>query len=637
MIDALKFLHNSDKFYLWTGSGLGTKGIIKLGKIVEADLSNGHITWSEPAPQLVEKYLGGRGFNVWYLSRHLADEAKPLGPENIIIFSCGLLTGTSAPTSSRLHVNSLSPLTGLIGSSNVGGYFGARLRACGILSLIVRGKAPHPVYIYTAADTLEIRDARGLWGLDTHAAQEKLRTECGHKRLKVMTIGPAGEKKAAIACIVAGKYHVAGRTGMGAVMGAKNLKALAVGNGSKAAAVQLSPQSQNVLDQYVRQIKASPEFKNLSELGGAGWVQHADQKGIIGAYNYRQIGFKGIERIDGRQLKKYRIRSRGCYRCPVQCKAELRFNAGPHNNIKGSRPEFEPMINFGARCGLEDVLTIVRLDNMCTRFGLDVISAAAAIAFGMDLYDRDILTRADTGGLDLTWGNGAAMEALIRQMAAGVGLGGILAGGVRKAARTIGKGAEDYAAHVKGLELTAYHPGAIYGTALGYAISSRGGDYSNVYPSLEHRWSREKSAAEIGIGEAVDFQAVKGKGHLLRRSVLVNIALDCLGLCRVPALSLIGNYDLENEASISAAVTGLNLKADTLFRAAERIACLERLFNNRRGAKVADDSLPKMFSQATRPSLATEDLEQMRSEFYAVMGWDENGWPSKEKLAELEL
>lgn len=611
--------------------------MFKLGKIIEIDLSTGRIDRSEFSPQMVETYLGGRGFNVWYLSRHLPHGIDPLAPDNIILFSCGLITGTQAPTSARLHINSLSPLTGLIGSSNVGGYFGARLRACGIQSLIVRGTAAQPVYIHVDADTVEIRDARDCWGLDTHAAQEKLCAEHGDDKLKILTIGPAGEKRASIACVVTGKDHAAGRTGMGAVMGSKNLKALVLGKSSERDSGRLSPEAKDTLNQYIRRIKESPGFKKFSEYGGAGLVQYAEQKGIVGAYNYRQIGFEGIERIDGRLLNKYRTRSSGCFRCPVQCKAELRFETGPLKETGGTRPEFEPMINFGARCGLDDIETIVLLDNLCTRFGLDVISAAGAIAFAMDLFDRGILTEAETKGLDLSWGNGEAMETLVRQMADGTGLGAILSGGVRQAARIIGKGAEAYAAHVKGLELTAYHPGAIYGTALGYAISSRGGDYSNVYPSLEHRWTREKAAAEIGIADAVDFLSVRGKGLLLRRSVLVNIVMDCLGLCRVPALTLVGNYDLVHEASLTAAVTGLNLTKDTLFAAADRIACLERMFNNRRGAKAEDDTLPSMFTGSSQPSLAAEDVEQMRSDFFAAMDWDNNGIPSPEKLTELGM
>jgi aldehyde:ferredoxin oxidoreductase len=611
--------------------------MFSLGQIVEIDLSTGRIDRYEYASKLFHKYLAGRGFNVWYLSSHLADDAKPLEAENIILFSCGLLTGTAAPTSARLHINSLSPLTGLIGSSNIGGYIGARMRACGIQSLIVRGQAAHPVYIYAAPDMIEIRDATVFWGLDALATQDRLREETGHSRAGILTIGPAGERKAGIACILSGKDHAAGRTGLGAVMGAKHLKALLIDGGKMDSKRRITPAIRYAIDHYVGQIKASDEFKRMAELGGSGWVQNVDEKGIIGSYNFRRIGFDDIEKTDGKHLKQYRTRSRGCFHCPVQCKAELHFKSGPYKGFKGSRPEFEPMINFGARCGLADIQAIVMLDHLCRQFGLDAISAAAAIAFAMDLYDRGILTPIETGGLEVTWGNAAVMEALIRQMAEGKGLGVILADGVRRAARVIGKGSEVCAAHVKGLEVTAYHPGAIYGSALGYAVSSRGGDYSNVYPSLEQHWSREKSAAEIGVAEAVEFRGVKGKGLLLRRSVLVSIALDCLGLCRVPALTLIGNYDLKDEALLLSAVTGLSFKPADLFDAADRIACLERIFNNRRGAGVDDDTLPPMFSTTTQPQIASEDFERMRSEYYAAMGWDKNGQPAPAKLAELGL
>ena len=302
-----------------------------------------------------------------------------------------------------------------------------------------------------------------------------------------------------------------------------------------------------------------------------------------------------------------------------------------------TRPEFEPMINLGAKCGVSDLETIVRLDNLCSRLGLDSTSTASAIAFAMDLYEREILTRQDTGGLDLSWGNGDAMEVLIRQMAACEGFGKILAQGVRRAAAMIGNGADNYAAHVKGLELTAYHPGAILGTALGYAVSSRGGDYNNVYACIEYGWSKDKATKEFGTPDAVDIRKAGGKGRLIRRSVLVNIILDCLGLCKVPALSLLGAFDLNYEAELATTLTQRRISAKDLFRAGERIAALERLFNLRHSPANSVDGLPSMFFKRENQPLTPESLSRMIGEFYEAMEWDETGRPTDDKLNELGI
>jgi len=273
----------------------------------------------------------------------------------------------------------------------------------------------------------------------------------------------------------------------------------------------------------------------------------------------------------------------------------------------------------------------VRLDNLCSRLGLDSTSAASVIAFAMQLYAKGILSDKETGGLDLTWGNGKTMETLVRQMAQCEGLGEILAQGVRKAAEIIGRGAGRYAAHVKGLETTAYHPGAIFGTALGYAISSRGGDYNNIYASLEYTWEKEKAAMAFGSQEAVSIRSVGGKGELVRRAVLVNIALDSLGLCKVPALSLLGKFDLQDEADLASAILDTHMTAEELFRTADRIATLERLFNLRHEPGEKDHRLPALFYDSPDSCLTPEKLDRMVQDFYRAMAWDQNGRPTRKK------
>jgi len=619
---------------------LDAKEYIKLndlGQIIHVDLTEEKVFQEPFTSDVVDSFIGGRGFNVWYLYNHLPVNTDPLSPENILMLSCGFLTGSSAPTASRLHFNALSPLTGILGSSNVGGYAGAWLRSCGLYSVVIKSKASHPVYLYISENNIEIMDARSLWGLDTLATQVIIKKHLNNAKVKILAIGPGGENGARFACIMTDKDHAAGRTGMGAVMGAKNLKAIVIARGSQKPFQVGSQAARDAVKRYVIKIKDSAEYKLFSEYGSAGYVKWAHEMGIMGAKNYRHTKFTPIDQVDGKRLKKNVIRSSGCFRCPVQCKADLWFRKGESGEWTATRPEFEPMINLGAKCGVSDLETIVRLDNLCSRLGIDSTSTASAIAFVMDLYEREILTRQDTGGLDLSWGNGEAMEVLIHQIAACEGFGKILAQGVRRAAAIIGNGADNYAAHVKGLELTAYHPGAILGTALGYAVSSRGGDYNNVYACIEYGWSKDKATKEFGTPEAVDIHKAGGKGRLIRRSVLVNIILDCLGLCKVPALSLLGAFDLNYEAELTTTLTQRRISAKDLFKAGDRIAALERLFNLRHSPANSVDGLPSMFFKKENQPLTLESLSRMIGEFYEAMEWDETGRPTDDKLNELGI
>ncbi|MEE9612734.1 MAG: aldehyde ferredoxin oxidoreductase C-terminal domain-containing protein, partial [Desulfatiglandales bacterium] len=504
-----------------------------LGQILDIDLNAGKWKFYPYPEELVWKYLGGRGLNVNFLYDNIPPGTNPLGLDNILVFSCGLLTGTAVPASSRLHINALSPLTGLLGSSSVGGGFGIKLRSCGIQQLIIRGQASKPVYLLIDGDSIEIRNAKSLWGLDTWETETHLKIELGSNKLKVLSIGPGGENGSLFAGIITDRDHAAGRTGMGTIMGSKNLKAIVVKGQKQKILFSAHGNGHESIKQYMWQIKNSPNYKTVSKYGGAGYVKWADELGILATRNYRENHFEAADRIDGKRLEKNIIRSRGCYNCPIQCKAELKFLNGKLKGVKAVRPEFEPMVSLGSKCGLGDLETIVYLDNLCSRLGLDNISAGNAIAFSFDLYDRGILTSRDSGGIDLSWGNGKAMETLIRQMAYGQGFGAILSQGVRRAAQIIGRGAERYAPHVKGLEMAGYHPYNIMGTALGYAVASRGADFNDVYATLEYKWLAEKGAQVFGTAQSVNLNSIKGKAELVRRAILVGIVLESLGLCKV--------------------------------------------------------------------------------------------------------
>jgi len=608
---------------------------MKLGLIVRVDLSKRTVEKSPYREDALGDLSWGRAYNVAYLHRHLSPDVTPLDPENILILSCGLLTGTATPSASRAHINALSPETGLLGSSNVGGHLGANLRLSGVQCLIITGKAAKPSYLLIHENQLEILEAGSLWGLDTWETRERIQQAHHGENMSVLTIGPAGENLAPFACIIADRDHAAGRTGMGAVLGSKHLKAIVVKQPSHLPKTA-DTREREAIGRYIHLIKQSPEFKTVSTYGGAGYVKWADDMGILCTLNYRSNHFDAADRIDGMNLIKYKTKSTGCYRCPIQCKAELSFQEDTGEKTRAVRPEFESMISLGSKCGLADAKAIVYLDNLCSRLGLDTISAGSALAFAMDLFDRGILTRVDTGQTAIRWGDSAVMERLIREMAFRKGFGGILALGTREAARVIGRGAEHYALQVKGLELSAYHPYYIMGTALSYAVSTRGGDFNDFFPSVEYAWSPERAMADLGNAHAVELSSIEGKGALVKRALLVNIALDCLGLCKVPSQCLIRGNDLEIEADLAAHMTGWDLNPKKLFRISERVAHLERLFNISRGLTTDDDRLPEIFfekaSETGVPCAGVDWLKPMVRDFYHVMGWDEAGVPKRRTL-----
>ncbi len=610
-----------------------------IGNILTVDLTDGHIETAEYDEALARSFLSGRGANSHRLYQEVPAGTDPLGPDNLLVMSCGLLTGTEAPASSRLHVSARSPLTGLLGSSNVGGHFGAKLRAAGYQSLLVRGRSERPVYLSINQDGAELVDATDLWGRDSWETQEVLRERAGDGHARLMAIGPGGEALVRYGCIMTERGHAAGRTGMGAVMGSKKLKAILVRGGDRQR--QAGPEAREAVRRYATAIRNAPRYPIYSKYSNTTYVSWADETGILATRNYQRNRFEKVEQIDGKRIIDYVTRSKSCHRCPVHCKAEVKIESGPFAGTEGERPDIEPIVALGSKCGVDDVEAVLYLYNLCGRLGIDVISAASSIAFAMELTEKGILSRSDTDGIDLTWGNHRAMETMLNKIARREGFGAILAEGVAEAARRIGRGAEEFAYHSKGLELTAYDPRGAMGTALGYAVSSRGGDFTSVYAVPEYRWDPERGRQEFGTPASVDRLSTEGKGLLVKRAMSVSAALDSLGLCKVAALSVVGNFSLEAEAELTSALSGWSFSPTDLLSIGERVLNLERLFNLRHGADRSDDRLPAHFLRDGLPEDpnrgGTVDLQPMIGQFYAAMGWDQEGRPTAARLKELGL
>jgi aldehyde:ferredoxin oxidoreductase len=614
--------------------------VSRFGNIISIDLSSESIRQEAVSEAAVLKHLGGLGHNVAALYRHSDARIDPFDPHNLLVIGRGLLTGTVVPSSARVHINTISPQSGLLGSSNVGGYLGVRMYALDIFSIRIKGKASRPVYLYAGPDKVEIRDAEPLWGLDTRAAEERLRKQVGSQHADTLVIGPAGEKGALYACIMAGWDHAAGRTGLGAVMGAKHLKAIvlkAEPNKEKMTADQA-----DVIREYVGRMKKSvSRYRKFSKWGSAYDIMETHNVGTLGTRNYQDAQLDNVQMIDGHHLVRYVKKKSKCHRCPIGCKAEIELPSGKYMGFKGGRPEYETVIDLGALCGLTNPEDLLYLSNLCNIVGLDTISTGSVIAFAMELYQRGILSLEDTHGIELTWGNAAAMEAVIRQIADRQGLGDILARGVKQAADVIGRGASTYAYHVKGVELYGGDPRGMMGMALAYAVSMRGGDFTSVYPVPEFRYSPQQADAEFGTRSVTDPAATEGKGVMVKKCMTVSTIIDSLGICKVPALSIIGDFSLEMEARLIAATTGLVMSPEDLFEAGERIINLEKIINIRQGSIPEDDNLPDFFLNTAFEKGPikgrTVNLAPMVADFYAAMGWDEKGRPTENTLQRFGL
>lgn len=609
-----------------------------MGKILDINLTDGESYDLDIPRDLTKRFLGGLGFNIWYLYQNLGKGVNPLGPENILLFTCGLLTGLGSPCSSRVQVNAKSPLTSLIGSSSFGGKFGIKLRSNGFQSIIIHGAARDPVYILIEDGAAKIMDASSFWQLDTWETQEYLRNYLSDKTLETVTIGLAGVNLVPFACIVHDRSYVAGRTGMGAVMGAKNLKAIVVQGGKK----HISKNSQNsfVMKDYMGTIMNSPRYKDVSTYGLAAFIESTNEGGYLTTRNHREVQFADADKIDGRSLQKYVVQLKGCPNCPVHCKADARIEHGKFVT-EGCRPEYDSTIDLGSQCGLNDPEALIYLNTLCNRLGVDTISTGAAIAFSMELYDQKILQIEDFGGKALSWGNALAMEELIYEIVQRKDLGSILSQGVRQASLTIGKGAEKFAYHVKGLELPGIDPRGAMGTALGYSVSMRGADWATIFSSPELRWSSQKAEEELGNGQAANRFSIEGKGALIKRTMIVSAVFDSLGICKFPELTIVGEYNLEKEATLTEAFGGCTIDSKELLIVGERILNLQRLLNIVHGATYTDDRLPIKFleepaSQGPAKGIKVM-LKPMLKDFYRNMEWDSKGVPTARKLKLLGL
>ena len=605
------------------------------GKILRVNLSNNSTSVEEPDDKFYRQYFGGTALIGYYLLKELEPGIDPLGPDNKLVFSSGVITGIPAGGSGRSGVGAKSPLTGGWGDAQAGGFWGAELKRAGWDAIIIEGRATKPVYLWINDDKVEIRDASHLWGRTTADVQSQIRDELGDNRIRVTQTGVAGEKLVRTAGIASDINRYYGRCGLGAVMGSKMLKAIAV-RGKKGLPLADAEKVRQVakwLTDYL------PKMKGMTDYGTSGGVAGLNTMSILPTLNFQEGQFDGFNDITGQTMAETILTKRDtCFACPVRCKRVVEVGA-PYNvdPIYGG-PEYETIGSLGSLCGVNDLKAIAHGNQTCNTYGLDTICAGTTIAFAMECYENGIITKEDTGGIELKFGNAEAMMKMVEMIAKREGIGDILAEGVKRAADKFGRGAAEYAMQIKGQELPMHDPRGKVGLGIGYATSPTGADHChNMHDTELVRVNRTMRALGIQEGlPATELSPAKVRmfQYLTNLQHFRNSALVCMFL----------PYDPHQLTELVNGATGWNTSIWEIMKVGERALALARLFNAREGFTAKDDYLPeRLYKGVSRGPLKDkginkEAMQQAIQTYYEMSGWDpERAVPTATKLHELGL
>jgi len=605
------------------------------GQILKVDLTEGKISKEPLREDLVARYIGGRGFTSRLLYEELKPEIEPFSLENPLIFATGPLTGTLAPSSCRYLIAARSPLTGVLGDSNSGGHWGPELKRAGYDILIVRGQSPKPVYLWIDDDHVEIKNAAHLWGKDVRETDRIIKEDLKDSQVQIAIIGQGGENRVAFAGIVVNLDHLCGRTGMGAVMGSKKLKAVAV-RGTKEVPIHQHQRFVKTVNEMMELLKNDPQSAiTLPKYGTTYLVDHHNTIGGMATRNWQTGVFDKVEMINGDAVRRqFFIRNIACWACPYPCD---RYSLVRDGEYKGSHcvgPEYFTIVSFGSKPAVSNAASIIRANELCNMYGLDTASTGAIIAFAMECYEKGILTQKETEGLDLGWGNHHSMLELVDMIAFRKGIGDILASGIKYAAAKLGRNAERYAIHVKGMGAVTLDPRALKVYNFRYAVASRGADHLRISTPAAYQLD------QMPIPEAAK--------NLKFWQDVVAIP-DLLGLCKFPWNFFSSGQDvikrklLKIAPELYSAATGIELDQDALFLVAERTATTERALNVKLGVRRRDDTLPRRFLEEPLPEgpkkgQVHDILEPLTDAWYEVHGWDvKTGIPRRERLEKLGL
>ena len=616
------------------------------GTILTVDLTKGKVT-KEPTLAYTRFFLGGRGINAKILYDSVGPEVDPLSQGNVLVFGTGPFTGTLVPGSSRVDVGAKSPVTGLLGMANMGGYWGAELKYAGYDHLVITGKAPKPVYIAIDNDDVQIRDASAIWGLDTYQTPNAVRNEIGAPDAQVVCIGPGGENLVRYAILLTKVKDSAGRTGMGAVAGSKNLKAVVV-RGTKGVRVANSDKFLEACLEAQAALKASPLYCDLSTTGSAAISSKMYKAGGMAVGNMQSAFWDRAEEVDQEAFwQKYGVKRTGCFGCPSRCMEQYDIQG------KGALVvSCDPYYTFTFSVKNSDMMLFYEATRLCQRYGIDTKSISRLISWAMELYEKGIITKDDTDGIAMVWGSREAIIGMIEKVVKREGL----ADGVEAAITKIGRGSEQYMMHVKGLPYGIQDPRGDLARSLGTAMGTRGDHYRGmpvdpltVVTDAEKRLYTsiyESALAKHGPdADKVPWQrSYDGKGAALALAQKLVAVTDMLLNCKwtTPWIGL--PVGIERQAKLLSLGTGRAWSVDDLLEMGWRLLTLERAYNVREGLTYEQDTLPKRFFEEPLPDKWPEEIvdrdkfERARSEYYMAMGWDaETGIPTRETLEQRGL
>lgn len=606
------------------------------GSILYIDLTTGKVLKEKLEGNLAKAFVGGKGFIAKLLYDLLEPGLDPLSPENLLVFATGPLNGTIPPYGNKNVVGAKSPLTGLYMDSYFSGGFGAELKFAGYDALVIRGKATKPTYIFIDDSEIKLLDASHIWGKTTHETYNIIRRDVGDPTVKIVCIGPAGENLVRFACIDADVHRQAGRCGGGAVMGSKNLKAIAV-RGSGEIEVADLDKLIKLAKEFSEVLKKTPDTNSYSIFGTAAAVPFANEEALWPYRNWQdQVCDKAVDEYSGEtQKERVWIKDRSGYGCTMLCEKVAIITKGPYRGSVVHGAEYETVAMLGTNCGYSDLNSLLQANLLCDSLGLDTISTGSVISFAMECYENGILSKEDFGGLDPKFGNFNALQELIHMIAYRRGIGDVLAEGVRRASQKIGKGSERYAVEIKGLEVPAWGVRGAPAMALQYVTTDRGGCHQRGWPILYEVTGKDPEGREI------ERLSTEGKAACCKWDQDYTSAMGTLVQCDLTRFGVDPRYFYE---ALSFA-TGYEMGFKDFMMVGERIWNLIRLINLREGlTKKDEERMPARFCEEPLPSgparghyISKSDLEKMLAEYYRLRGWDAEGKPSQRKLAELGL
>jgi aldehyde:ferredoxin oxidoreductase len=603
------------------------------GRILDVDLSTGKVH-TKPLPEEVPgSFLGGKGLAAYMLYGEIPSGTDPLGPGNVLMFATGPMTGAPLAGGVKYTVACRSPLTGTWDDSSASGFWGPQLKFAGYDALLIRGKSPKPVLLWITDKTVELRPADGIWGLDAHEADAAVKARVGDDRASVAVIGPSGEKLVRYATVTNDQWRHAARGGTGAVMGSKNLKAVAVrakGRTPVADSLALKELRTDLHDRLRKQVNRWGLKHNLMEEGTNEFLDVEIESGVTPWRNYQTVRAIPLQKV----LRSHYVRSRVCPGCVQTCWIVRGVKEGPYAGVEGVGPEYESLSCLGPVCDVTDVPTILKANLLCNLYGIDTISTGACVAFAMECFENGILTRNDVDGVDLRFGNGEALVRMIEMIGERQAIGRLLGEGVKRASREIGKGSERYAVHTKGLEYPGYMPKLFPAMALALATADRGACHLRAWIS------EEVFTHSLQVGET-DQSELKWRAELVATTQNRMAWLNSTGLCTHDAYF----YYYPELPRVLQAVTGVQRSEEDLQKIGERIYTLTRMFNCREGFDRKDDSLPWRFLHEPVPDgpfqgacIAPEHFTLMLDHYYQARAWDKRtGVPAEAKLKELGL